>query len=304
MGIMNGWERVFYTLSIALATFPLATLRFAPFRRDLRIPMPVFWGIYTVFLIGELTFFNLYAWPFDAGLEMKQKIYFVYMILYSLLFFLGIRRFLQQVFVFFVLAVYGMMVFSIPVIVEKATGLEWAYYVQSCLSVLIVYALTWRWMYRILVYSFQPLYRSGTRRFWHYAWLLPASFFIVEVVLVIAYTHGDWQANTSLVARIITPLGVWAGARSMFSCLEWLQGNKILMGNLKEARGVYESWKESCLELSGGIKQMQRLHHDLRHYSVELEHLLDQEDWAGYREAIGRYRIRLLEWGEQEGKHD
>ena len=303
---MDGMDRLFYNLNIFLTTLPLAMLRFWPFRRDTRIPVRCFWGIYGLILSGELFCMNFWSWPEPIAFELRQRLYLLFVVLFTLLFFLGIRRFWQQLFVFCVLSVYGMAVLYLAPLIGNKYFLWMPAYSVSCIIMVVEYALTWRWMQRFLERDFASLYASGSSRFWHMAWLLPFVFFVVDMVFSLEHTSGNFIRPVSLLICYIGCIGLWAGIRTMQRCVFWLQENRILEQNIGEARKLYELQLARCQEKTEEARQARRLRHDLRHFAMELEQYVHKKDWSAFSAALGQYQQRLDEGRRhfhQEGEH-
>ena len=304
---MDGLERFFYNLYVVLMMVPLAVLRFLPFRRQLRISSWIFWGVYALMLAVELVVFNLYAWPQLLTLEMLQHIYTSFLLFFFFWFLICIRCFWQQLFIYFVMAVYGLGLFSLHSWVYELIGDAIPLYILRCAVLCLGYLLTWNWMRRLFLEGFQPFYEYATKRFWHTAWLLPLSFCVVEAILTFQYTHGDTQSPGVVFCRYLACIGLWAGLVSMRRLIHCLQDNRILEQNACAVRKLYEERRVRCQLLSDEFRQARRLRHDLRHFSIELEHYLEDENWEGFQQALKRYQERLdakLESCQEENELD
>ena len=214
---------------------------------------------------------------------------------FTLLFFLGIRRFWQQLFVFCVLCVYGMAVLYLAPLIGNNYFLWMPGYSVGCIIILLEYALTWRWMQRFLEQDFASLYASGSARFWHMAWLMPFIFFVVDIVFSLEYTSGNFIRPASLIICYIACIGLVAGIRAMQRCVFWLQENRILEQNIGEMRKLYELQLVRCQEKTEEARQARQLRHDLRHFAMELEQYVQKQDWPAFTVALGEYQQRLDE---------
>lgn len=291
---MNGWERSCYTLAILLSTVPMALLRFWPFRKDVRIPVWAFWSIYAVILLSELVWMNTANWPEPLGFAGRQRGYLAFMLLYTMLFFLAIRRFWQQVFVFGILCVYGAPVLILPPLLGNHFSLGQTVYLMNCLVMTAEYLLTWRWMQRFLEDGLTSLYRMGTPMFWRLAWLLPFGFFVVEITFSVEHVSGNLVNPVSLILCYLGAAGLLSGIRSMQRCIDCLQENRILAQNIGEASQLYELQLNRCRQLAEAARSSRKLRHDLRHFAMELENHLLHADWSGFRKSLRLYRQKLF----------
>jgi len=296
---MDVWERIYYTAAMVLSTVPLATLRYWPFRRDTRLPVWAFWSIYTVILLLELVWMSAANWPEPLAFELRQRSYLGFMLLFSLLFFIGIRRFWQQLFVFGVLCVYGAPVLILPPLLGNQLLPGLPDYSGNCLVLLLEFVLTWRWMRRFLTETLAPFYIWGTKSFWRMAWLLPFGFFTVEIIFSVEHSTGNVMKPVSLIICYIGALGMFTSLHFMQGILSRLQENRILEQNIGEAQRLYQLQLASCQRLAQEARESRRMRHDLRHIALELENQLNNKDWPAFSQALEAYTKRLQETKER-----
>ncbi len=290
---MGGVERFFYCLNILLTTVPLAVLRYFPFQKEMRIPLRIFWGIYAALIGAELFYMNWVAWPEAISFAARQRAYLVFMVFISLLFFSCIRHFWQQLFVFCILALYGVAIFYLPPMLGNQYLLWLPKYSLSCLVMFLEYVLTWRRMKRFLMEDFQPFYLYGTHTFWRVAWILPCTFFVIELIFSVEQTEGDQMRLPTLFNCYLGWIGLMAGIRTMLHCTNSLQGNRVLSENIDDAKSLYQLQLDKCQALAAGFRKARQLRHDLRHFAMELERHVELQDWAALGEDLQRYEQRL-----------
>ncbi len=298
--------RFFLILEMLFFSVPFAILRYLPFRDELRISRRHFWILYSIIVLLRASYLFWASWPEMMTLKERHDAYLVSLLAFNLLFFLAIRTFWKQLFVYCIILVYGAGISYLPMYLfgEMSQVTSLGAHLLLCLCVIAEYIVTWRFMYNWLLLECKTFLQYGTKSFWRYFWLLPFTFVLLTVLFGME-TNGENTMNGYVVlCSLLANLGLVAAIKGMKRSMECLRDNSILRENIGAVTHLYHVQMERHRVSEGLVRSMRHLRHDMHHFSTEFLRHLEEGDWGSFRESIEKCRQSLIRQDSAgEGKH-
>jgi len=306
---MEWWLRLFYNLYWPMGLLPFAFLWMTVFDEQLRISRRLFWGLYAVHMLALLLVANLWHWPGLLSIEEQQFVVLCCLPLWLGLFWLAWGRFFVQVFLMGCAGVFGLAMYTAPLLMAWAPFSPMPYHVRACFCFALIWAFCFRYLRRTAGKVMRLLLNVNDGRSWRIACLLPAGFFLLPYAYIRMQTIGNAMPLSALSIRLLALAGLAATLYTLAASAALLERNTIFLENMEQANVSYQAWQERSLLALAEFRKARQLRHDLRHYCINLRYLLETGDWERFGQMVAECKRSLddaqssqAEGGEQHAE--
>ena len=289
-------ETFCYVLAIVLNMAPFSFLRYYPFRRSLRIPVPCLILLYCLVLCVEMA---VYVYQYrvsggDAFFDKESLIYDAFIIFYILFSFSIIRESVfKQLYLWFVLALYELAVFGMGVWMEECGQQAWGLprFLLLDITVLVLLAATlplWRRILRRL----EPFLSLHRPEMWRWSWLPGAAFFFMNALYA---SENIRFLGDMAICRVLSWAASLMALYLLLYSFEFQHRRNVLQQRFMVTQAMRRQQQQAAMEDQARRQRTQETYDQLQFTLDQLRHYSGQEDEAAVQEIIAGEQAALLQ---------
>ena len=289
-------ETFCYVLAIALNMAPFSFLRYYPFRRSLRIPVPCLILLYSLVLCAEIAVYvHLYRISDgDAFFDKASFIYDGFIIFYILFSYAIIREnVFKQMYLWFALALYELAVFGTAVWIEdcwqQLLGLPRFLLLDAAVLVLLAVTLPFgRRIWRRL----EPFMALKRPEMWRWSWVPGAAFFFMNALYASENVRffGDMA-----ICRVLSLAASLLSLHLLLSSFEFQHRRNVLMQRFQVTQAMNQQQQQAVLEEKTRRQRTQETYNQLQTTLDRLRQYSSQKDQAAIQKIIAGEQAALLQ---------
>lgn len=287
------WDKLWYILTCALDTLPLIYLLYRPMRPQLRLPMWLTLSLHYAVMLGAAcgVLWLLDSPYYSLGAMLAYRLFWVLVVPVLSMGFIRTMH-TKALFVFFLLFPFLSILLLIPEYVAQFWGEENSppYMVSSLIRSGLM----------AVVYPFLLLFWNAlckrtdkivNRQFWDYAWAIPASVGITEMLLI----RNTYETGGVLLIDLLGQATLCIGSAFTAWLLFFVADHTESRAQLEEAKErnelLLEIQARQYEEMAADMEATRIARHDLRHHLNTIKTMLDD----GETSRLQAYLEEVLE---------
>lgn len=289
-------EKMGYVLAVILNMVPFSFLRYYPFRRSLRLPLPILVGIYSAALLIEiLVYLDIFGHTGGDAFFDKDSLLYDAFIAFYIVFALAVIResIFKQLYLWFTLALYELSVFGLGIWIESRwqAALGWPRFLLMDGAVLLTLLLTLPPAIYFLR-RMEPFLALDRPDMWRWSWLPAASFFVMNWVYIVFDVQ---QFGEMAICRILSLAASLLSLLLLLWIFESQQKKAVLTQHLQMAQALYHQQQEKAVGAEKQAEETKAIYQHLQEVVAHLRDCVERQDAAGLEERIKAEQKMLLQ---------
>ncbi len=289
------WDKVWYVLACALDTLPFIYLLYRPMRPQLRLPMWLTLSLhYAVMLGAACGILGLLDSPYySPGAMLAYRLFWVFLLPVLSMGFIRTMH-TKALFVFSLIFPFISTLLLIPAyIAQFVRGENSPPYMVSSLIRLGLTVVT----YPFLLLFWNALCKRADKivnqHFWNYAWVIPASVGIAEMLLIRNTYETEGVLLIDLLGRVMLCVGSAFTAWLLFFVADHTERRAQLEDAKERNELLLEIQARQYEEMAADMEATRAARHDLRHHLNAIKTMLDDGETTRLQTYLGEVLEQL-----------